>query len=596
MKKKQSLKAVVSNNLLMIRKIFRHSPQLVFLMVGQGIAYGVSGSLSMLFLPLVLNGLQRGESFPEFIPYFAVGVAGCLVGWLYGRLNYLYFRPWMQNRLHYRMHEEIFQKSMDADLICFDDPEFYNDFVWAMDESDGRAMQVLETMANFINFVISLGTCIAIMLTVSPIVVAILAARSVISFFIGKYWNKINEEQNTKAKPYHRQTAYVNRVFHLVDYAKELRTSRLAENLAAQYDDAVDRNLTITLHYNKKHHILNVISFLLNMVPNCLITIYMTLGLFEGTVPVGSFIITLTQFWRIGYMFDNFSYFFNEFGNNSLYIEKYRKFMEYVPKVKSGTLPVSAFETLELKNVSFRYTEKSDCVLKNVSLTIRKGEKIALVGYNGAGKSTLIKLLMRFYDPDEGVILLNGIDIKQYDLKAYRHTIGAVFQDFKLFSATIAENVLGRPVQNEEDRQRVLRALEMAGFKDKCSELEKGIDTMLTREFDDEGTNLSGGESQKIAIARVFAHDYDLVMMDEPSSALDPIAEYNLNHSIANHLQGKTVIFISHRLSTTRMSDMIYMFDSGSLIEQGSHKELLSKEGKYAEMFALQAKKYKSTN
>ena len=592
MKKKHSFRTVLSNNLLMIRKIFRHSPQLVFLMIGQGVAYGISNSLSMLFLPLVLNGLQKGESFPEFIPYFAVGIAGCLVHWLYGRLNYLYFRPWMQNRLHYRMHEEIFQKSMNADLYCFDDPEFYNDFVWAMDESDTRAMQVLETISHFINFVISLGTCIAIMLTVSPLVVVILAARSVISFFIGRYWNKIGEEHNTKAKPYQRKTAYINRVFHLVDYAKELRTSRYGENLGTQYDEAVDENLKLTLLYNKKYFLLDIASTLLNMVPNCVITVYMTLGLFNGSVLVGSFIITLTQFWRIGYMFDNFSYFFNEFGNNSLYIEKYKKFMEYKPKVQSGTLPVSAFESLELQNVSFRYTDKSKYVLKNVSLTIRKGEKIALVGYNGAGKSTLIKLLMRFYDPDEGVILLNGVDVKQYDLKAYRHTIGAVFQDFKLFSATIAENVLGHPPRNDKERQSVRQALQKAGFSDKCDELEKGIDTMLTREFDDEGTNLSGGESQKIAIARVFAHDYDLIMMDEPSSALDPIAEYNLNHSIADHLSDKTVIFISHRLSTTRMSDKIYMFDTGRLIESGSHEELLSLDGKYAEMFHLQAKKY----
>ncbi len=595
MKKKHSFRTVLSNNLLMIRKIFRHSPQLVFLMIGQGVAYGISGSLSMLFLPLVLNGLQKGENFHEFIPYFAVGIAGCLVGWLYGRLNYLYFRPWMQNRLHYRMHEEIFQKSMDADLYCFDDPEFYNDFVWAMDESDSRAMQVLETMSHFINFVISLGACIAIMLTISPVVVIILALRSVISFFIGKYWNKIGEEHNTKAKPYHRKTAYINRVFHLVDYAKELRTSRFAENLSAQYDEAVQSNLDITLHYNKKYFLLNIASTLLNMVPNCIITVYMTLGLFDGTVPVGSFIITLTQFWRIGYMFDDFSYFFNEFGNNSLYIEKYRKFMQYEPKVKSGTLPVPAFETLELKNVSFRYTETNDLVLKNVSLSIHRGEKIALVGYNGAGKSTLIKLLMRFYDPDEGEILLNGINIKEYDLNAYRHKIGAVFQDFKLFSATVAENVLGHPPKNDAEREAVITALKKASFEDKLADLANGIDTMLTREFDDEGTNLSGGESQKIAIARVFANDYDLVIMDEPSSALDPIAEYNLNHSISEHLSKQTVIFISHRLSTTRMSDMIFMFDSGRLIEAGTHKDLLDRGGKYAEMFEIQAKKYKQS-
>jgi ATP-binding cassette subfamily B protein len=226
-------------------------------------------------------------------------------------------------------------------------------------------------------------------------------------------------------------------------------------------------------------------------------------------------------------------------------------------------------------------------------MSLKKGEKIAIVGYNGAGKTTLIKLLMRLYDPSDGQVLMNGKDIREYNLEEYKSRIGTVFQDYKMFSATIAENVVNGEYDPENDRETVIKALDAAGFGEKLSELENGIDTMLTREFDEKGTNLSGGEQQKVAIARVFAKPFELIIMDEPSSALDPIAEYNLNQAILQYAADKTVIFISHRLSTTRMADRIYMFDSGVLSEYGSHEELMELNGKYAEMFNLQAENYR---
>ena len=367
--------------------------------------------------------------------------------------------------------------------------------------------------------------------------------------------------------------------------------------LVDEYDKAKEDSLKVSLKYNRTYYLLDWLSTSLNILPNCIVFLIMAIGLFsgDGSVTVGGFAIVISQFWRIGYMFDNFGHYFNGFSENSLYIEKYRKFMDHQPSVRSGNLPLQSFECLELKNVSFRYTENSPEVLKDVSLSIKSGEKIALVGYNGAGKTTLIKLLLRFYDPTEGQILLNGRDIKEYDLKAYRDCIGAVFQDFKLFSATIAENVLGHPVRNEEDRAAVLEALRRITFDGKLTEFERGIDTVLSKEFDDDGVNLSGGEAQKVAIARTFVRPYRLIIMDEPSAALDPGAEYALNRSILENLQGQTVVFISHRLSTTRMSDVIYMFDSGRLIESGSHEELLFLGGKYAEMFELQSKNYKKS-
>ena len=236
--------------------------------------------------------------------------------------------------------------------------------------------------------------------------------------------------------------------------------------------------------------------------------------------------------------------------------------------------------------------------LQSVDMEIRRGEKIAIVGYNGAGKTTLTKLLMRLYDPTEGSITYNGHDLREYELEDLRGRVAAVFQDYRIFAATVAENVVGGELaegtEGQRQRERVLNALTKSTFAGKLATLEKGIDTQLTREFEDDGVILSGGEAQKIAIARAFYQDADLIILDEPSSALDPNAEYELNRALYEYAEDKTVIFISHRLSTTRHADRIYMFDSGCLIEVGSHDELMAQNGKYAYMFNLQAENYRS--
>ncbi len=270
--------------------------------------------------------------------------------------------------------------------------------------------------------------------------------------------------------------------------------------------------------------------------------------------------------------------------------------MEYVPAIKDAddakdiTEPV---ELLELKNVFFQYESNPKMVLKNVSMKIRKNEKIAIVGYNGAGKSTLIKLLLRLYEPVGGSINLNGRNIKDYKMESYRELFGTVFQDFRLFSVSIAENVkMDILDKTPEEEAAIKKALDAATFTPKLEQLPDGIYTQIGKEFDDCGTLLSGGEAQKIAIARTVMHGNEVIIMDEPSSALDPDSEYELNKLMMSATYDRTVIFISHRLSTTRMADRIYMLEEGSIIESGSHDELMKLDGKYAEMFNLQAEKY----
>ena len=244
-----------------------------------------------------------------------------------------------------------------------------------------------------------------------------------------------------------------------------------------------------------------------------------------------------------------------------------------------------------VENLAFRYEGAETDTLHDVSFTWHKGERLALVGSNGSGKTTLVKLLLRLYDPSEGRVTLNGEDIRSFTLDSYRDGFSTVFQDFKMFSLNVKENVLLRPAR-EGDDELVENALKESGAWKKVSTFEKGLDTILTREFDDKGENLSIGEQQKLSLARVFADRCPFVLLDEPSSALDPIAEYTMFENMMRATEGRSVIFISHRLSSAVLADRVLLMDHGTITEMGTHAELMKQNGRYAAMFRRQAENY----
>ena len=278
------------------------------------------------------------------------------------------------------------------------------------------------------------------------------------------------------------------------------------------------------------------------------------------------------------------------FSERAKMIEKYREFLKSDFKIKDGksTAEITEPKTITVKNMSFTYPGNDKPTLKNINLEIKPYEKIALVGFNGAGKTTLTNLLLRLYDVTDGEILIDGENIKDVTVGSHRARFAAVFQDFQTFACSVGENVA---LDEKTDPEKVRRALKHSGF---TKPLKNGVDTELLREFDDNGAMLSGGEAQKIAIARAFYRECPYVILDEPSANLDPIAEYNLNRAMTEASEHKTVIFISHRLSTTVIADRIYVMENGEIIESGSHEELMNRGGTYAKMFTLQAEKYEA--
>jgi ATP-binding cassette subfamily B protein len=284
----------------------------------------------------------------------------------------------------------------------------------------------------------------------------------------------------------------------------------------------------------------------------------------------------------------------NSIINNNQYLQLYIDFLNIEGEKYKGTLPVEKRDDdeyeIEFRNVSFKYPGTEEYVLKDVSIKLNIGERLAIVGMNGSGKTTFIKLLCRLYDPDEGEILLNGIDIKKYDYEEYMNLFSIVFQDFKLFSFSLGQNVAAAVDYDEEE---IIDALEKVGFKERLKTMPKGVYTPLYKDFDEDGVEISGGEAQKIALARALYRDAPIIILDEPTAALDPIAEFEI-YSKFNEIVGtKTTFYISHRLSSCRFCDEIAVFHEGRIIQKGNHEELLkNEEGKYYELWHSQAKYY----
>ncbi len=612
-RKKQGLSKVFKNNLGLLLKIARVTPVYFISSILEGVIWGMINSSYAVFTVKLLDALDLGRPFFEMATIILVMAGFYLIVWGLDAWYWQYYQPLQRQKLSNKLNGELFQKAHSLDVACYDDPEFYNDFVWAMDEAGNRANELLGDIGKMVNRVVAGTTLFTLLFSIDTIVAIVLLASSLLSIVIYQIGNKVSFEHEKEGKPLARKREYINRVFHLPDYAKEIRTSHVTDLFMDEMDSNTDTIVKLAVRYGKKYFVLYGLCS--NLVSNAVyfgVLFYMFTKLTAGAVLVGSFAASVGMIWRVRWILSDFVERLTKFPKHSLFLEKYYGFLSYEPKIKSGTEKVEHFESIELKGVSFSYDfsdkpryeyhekdHKSHAkdtkteALQDVSLTLKKGEKIAIVGYNGAGKTTLIKLLLRMYDASDGEILLNGKSISLYDLESYRDKVGVVFQDYKIFAASIAENVTNGFYDEEKDKERVLKALDAAGFGERLGTLDEGIDTQLTREFNTKGTNLSGGESQKVAIARVFAHPYELIIMDEPSSALDPMAEYELNHSILEYAKDKTVIFISHRLSTTRIADKIYMFDCGRLIEEGSHQELMEMGGKYAEMFNLQAENYR---
>ena len=479
-------------------------------------------------------------------------------------------------------------------MAKYDNPEYYADFILAVENSSDNIRYLLGMVKGYVEEILSFVLIGSLIFTIDPVALVIVLVSSFIFIPVGRYTGKLMVERREKITELHRVGDYFARVFYLPEYAGEIRTSGVFSLLRRRFSESADNIISTQKKYIKK---LDKLFFLQETTIyvigyTLVLTLYigyktivvgdMTAGdfvaTFNGAVSLGGGILYLTV------------YSVRWFTERSEMIDKYRKFLKTDNDICDGEhiAECGKPETITVKNITFSYEGNDKNSLDGISFEIKPYEKVALVGYNGAGKTTLTNLLLRLYDVSGGSVEIGGRDIREETVESHRDRFAAVFQDFQIFSASVGENVA---LSIEYDEERVWEALKAAGFD---KELPKGLETILLREFDEEGLMLSGGEQQKIAIARAFYKDCPYVILDEPSANLDPVSEYELNHAMMTGAEHKTVIFISHRLSTTRNADKIFMMEKGKIIESGSHEELMNLNGKYAEMFNLQAEKYNS--
>ena len=386
---------------------------------------------------------------------------------------------------------------------------------------------------------------------------------------------------------------YYSELFEDFSYGKEIRMNSMGKWLLSKersYFKKVNDNLKRQNNYYIKAG--NWGAFF-TFVQQVIAYGYVLVCAVGGKISIGEFTMYVGAITSFATALKNVITSLTEIRTYDMYYDDLDEYLSLPMKLREGTRKESLPETyaIEFQNVSFRYPGSEKYALKNINLTIKSGEKLSIVGENGAGKTTFVKLLTRLYDPVEGRILLNGVDIREMDYEHYMSVFSTVFQDYKLFSFSLKDNVaLALPV----DEGRVLKILERVGFGKKLKKLPKGIDTAVYRNFDETGFEPSGGEGQKLALARALYKDAPIVILDEPTAALDPRAEYELYQQFNAMVQGKTAVYISHRLSSTRFCDVIAVFSGGEVAEYGSHEDLMQNGGLYKELFDMQAQFYVS--
>ena len=546
----------------------------------------------------VLTAVEQGAGFGKILT--CMGYLIAFFGFFtipYG-LYHHYALPRNKQVLYQAFRMEIYEKAKEIDLSCYDDKDFYETFILATEETDRCLDRFLVFETSIIARSVGLVCTIIFCAYINPVALLVMAVTLPFELLCVLQENKRTVEARMERLPYEQQREYGNRVFYLSDYAAELRLyPQMKEKCRRDYAEENQKMESVNKKYGKKLFAYGVLreGLLARLVKDGAVWTLLLYQMLVLRVLSGAQLVTSRAcMWRGSNYIEIVIASLRNVAENSAYLYKIREFLQMESTIvskKEKPVPEDG-GSLRVEHVDFGYLPGQQ-VLRDVTLSVEPGQKIALVGYNGSGKTTLVKLLLRLYDPDSGKIWYHGNDIKDYEVMAYRRSIGSVFQDFKIYAATLKENVL-MDVEDgsREESYLVEQALYDAHFTLEDNRLSYQIETPLTTEFEKDGINLSGGEAQKVAIARTLYRKQNLIILDEPSSALDPLAEYRLNQELNEIAKDKTVIFISHRLSTVRDADCIYMMEKGRIVESGTHEELLSQGGKYAAMWKIQAGLY----
>ena len=596
-KKFKSRIRAVQNNFFALRLVWKMCPgPVVHMAIARLLYYFGWLFYSAFFMRYVINALQTGETFKAIMIFIGITVAVFASMALYNSFIQGYVAPLANASLNKQLYQKLFKKARNVELECFENSDFYDKYTLAMKNADTNLYNTVDQLFGLLfGFVASICAFI-FMFKVDSFSVAFILLPIIGNFYFRILNSRIDYQRNKEMAPHNRRIDYINRIMYLKDYAKEIRLTNIFNLLKRQYTEAITGVADVTKKFVLKSAFLHwfYVMFTFTFIFEGLLIYGAYRTLVSNTMTLPQLAVLTSMMVSTTWILIGFTDSVTASFKNGLFVDYLRTFLEYeekIPEDYDGADPGKTIDSIEFRNVSFAY--KDAPVLSNLNMKFEGGKTYALVGHNGAGKSTIIKLLLRFYDPTQGEILLNGHNIKEFNLQKYRALFATAFQDNRMFSMSVADNVtLGEDIPAEKREAIVTEALKLSGVYEKVMSLPQGINTTLTREFDDQGAVLSGGEFQKIVVSRAFARRCPVKVFDEPSSALDPIAEYQLFDNILKACKENTLLFISHRLSSVQNADHVFLLEHGQVKEEGNHRELMDRHGLYADMYQKQAENY----
>ena len=584
---------VLSNIAFVVKFICTTNKRLLLVRIPLIILQTVSPLVSFYIIRIIVNELSLNTGTVSSVLLLSACLAGANL--LLSSLTRCFYL-WDKCQLEYTNLNVRLILAKAVAGITYSDLETprIRDFI-SLAESSDSILTMIDNISHFINSLIKVGTYSAIIFSVEPIIVAIVIVVLIIQVLLNRIKRNAEFKWRVKQAPIYRKMLYFLNIFSDMHYGKEMRVYRLQDYFTAKTTEYFDEKFLPNLKRSAfEGEGLSFLSSVFLIIQRFLFYVVLGYNVVFKEMLVGDFLFYISSVNNLtaalAEMVDRYS----NLMENGAFVNEFRYCLELnnsslSQTEKTADITVSDL-TIEFKNVSFRYPGSENFVLKNINLKIVQGNRISLVGINGSGKTTMVNLLCRFYKPTEGKILIGGNDINEIPYDEYVKLIGVVFQDFKLFSFSVSENIA---MDTSADEEKLANSIESSGIKEKVDNLPKGVNTFIFKEYDADGIEFSGGEGQLVAIARTIYKDTPIVILDEPTSFLDPIAEYEIYKRFDTLASGKTAIYISHRLSSTRFTDQIVVINDGEIAEMGTHHELMNKcNGIYKEMYNIQKEYY----
>lgn len=579
-----------------ISLVMRKAPGYGLLAIIDSVLRSLSNlAFNLILLGLITDSVIQGRNFVETLPFALVVGGAMLLSGIVKHIKSDYFRETTKNKITEHINALILEKSISLDIARYEDSEFYETFYLIVKNADQKVFDIFDESIEIIALIISLAGTVTILWSISAVYLVFCICALLINGITMISRNRLRYSYDINMTKRRKRSEYFNRIFYLPEYIKEIKINNLStiykEKNKANYADM----LSLAQRFGKRIAVLGlIVQFIADsvLIDGLLFAKMSYDVLVLKTLSVGNVITILRGVsnlqWTVSDLIDKGSH----VAINTKYIGKMLEFLALNSQLSCGeSIPeVTTESMIEFKNVSFCYLEGGRQILNDVNMKIHLGEKTAIVGLNGAGKSTLFKLLLRFYDPTKGSILLDGTDIKQFDLVAYRRLFSCVFQDFNIYAASVEENIA---MDSEFCSEEIIAAGDELNIGSVLDRYGLTYASHLGKELYEDGVDLSGGEKQKIAIARIFtAQNAKVFLLDEPTSYLDAKSDFDTMHAISNNLSGKGMVIISHHLPNITDSAQINVMEDGRVIEQGTHSELMALDGEYATMYKVQAKRY----